>query len=339
MRKLEQTLSGITNSPPPLWLMRQAGRYLPEYKATRAQAGSFMDLCLNPTLAAEVTLQPIRRYGFDAAIIFSDILIIPYALGHKVEFIEGEGPRLSKLPEQFQQWRLELNPKNYQPTCDAIGKTRALLPVETSLIGFCGAPWTVACYMIDGRGGAFRQSKLWAANQPQVLEKLIEILIQASAEYLLAQVQAGANVLQIFDSHAGLLQGEAFKNYVIEPTKQLIALVKAKAPAIKIIGFPRGATGVELEEYATTTGIDAVSLDTHVPLSQAQKIQKIKPVQGLLNPTSLVAGGKTLADETHAILRSLSDGPFIFNLGHGITPDTPPEHVAELVALVRNQTP
>lgn len=319
--------------------MRQAGRYLPEYRAVRQRAGSFLDLCLTPELACEVTLQPIRRFGFDAAILFSDILIVPYALGQGVSFVEGEGPKLDAIRDEAGLARLDLArlEERAAPVYETVGRLRTTLPPGVALIGFAGAPWTVATYMIEGGSSRdFSLVKGWAYRAPDSFQKLIDKIVDASVAYLLGQVTAGAEVIQLFDSWSGVLSEAMFRRWVIEPTKVMIERLKKQAPDLPIIGFPRGA-GLNLTAYVAETGVDAISLDPTVPLSAAGELQRRLPVQGNLDPLALVAGNRALADETGAILAALGRGPLIFNLGHGIVPETPVEHVMELVALVRSQ--
>ena len=318
--------------------MRQAGRYLPEYRATRAQAGSFLDLCYNPKLAAEVTLQPIRRYGFDAAILFSDILIVPDALGQAVSFNEGEGPRLDPIREVAGLSRLnrEAVGKKFSIICETVARLRQDLPPETALIGFCGAPWTVATYMVGGQGSPDQaHARSWAYRDPAGFQRLIDILVETSVEYLSMQVDAGADVLQIFDSWAGSLADNEFAKWVQVPTKKIVAELRKKHPETPIIGFPRGACGLS-ETFLKDTGVDAISCDTAMPLRVMKALQAHgKAVQGNIDPLLLVAGGDALNARIDETLTLLGDKPFIFNLGHGIVPQTPPEHVDQLVKRVR----
>jgi uroporphyrinogen decarboxylase len=335
---LLSVLTGKTVSPPPIWLMRQAGRYLPEYRDVRAKVANFLDLCLNAELAAEVTLQPLRRFQFDAAIVFSDILIVPYALGQKVEFVEGEGPRLEPVGDSKAIANLERKAvgKALAPVHETIERVVAELPKTVPLIGFCGAPWTVATYMVEG-GGSKDQAKarLLAYSDPTTFERLIDLLVDVSADYLVQQVKAGARALQIFDSWAGSLSEEGFDRWCIAPTRRLVERVKAEAAGTPVIGFPRGA-GLLAERYARETGVDALGCDTAQPLGWIKdRLQPLVPVQGNLDPVLLVAGGAALDRRVQAILAALASRPFIFNLGHGILPDTPVDHVARLVHLVR----
>ena len=314
----------------PIWLMRQAGRYLPEYRELRAQAKNFLELCLTPKWATEITLQPIRRFGFDAAILFADILLVPYALGQKLEFRDGEGPVLEQLENLY---GLKFDITKLANVFETVRSVKTQLPGKTVLIGFCGAPWTVAAYMIDGNSrNDFVRAKQWADEKPELLEKLISVLIDASEAYLGEQVKAGAEILQLFESWAGLHKDIAFDRWIIEPTKELVSRIKKKYPHTPIIGFPRDA-GEKYKGYAAHTGVDAVSIDQHVKLDQAQELQKIKTLQGNLDPALLVTGGEEMKRAALAILEKL--GPrHIFNLGHGVVPQTPLEHVAELVKIV-----
>ena len=337
-RRFLKPLRGEAIGPPPLWLMRQAGRYLPEYRKTRAEAGSFLDLCYTPALAAEVTLQPIRRYGFDAAILFSDILVVPDALGQKVRFLEGEGPRLDPISERAALSRLKPGQagKTYAIVCETVARLRQDLPSETALIGFCGAPWTVATYMVGGEGSSDQAAaRAFAYRDPVGFAALIDLLVDTSVEYLSGQVAAGADVLQIFDSWAGNLPDTECKRWVIEPTRRMVMTLKAKFPHVPVIGFPRGMTGLA-HTFLQETGVDAVSCDTAMPLEVMKALQKSgKAVQGNLDPLLLVSGGDALDARVDEILEALSGGPFIFNLGHGIVPHTPPDNVARLVERVR----
>src|SRR6476661_8406028 len=321
-------LKGKVIDPPPIWLMRQAGRYLPEYRKVRATAGSFLNLCLNPVLAAEVTLQPLRRFDLDAAIIFSDILIVPYALGQKVEFVEGEGPKLEPIRvANLERLNRATAEDKFAPVYETLARVVSELPAGVPVIGFCGAPWTVATYMVEGGGSKDQgQARLWAYRDPTSFQRLIDLLVETSIEYLLGQVKAGARVLQIFDSWAGSLPEDEFARWCSYPTRAIVTGVKAKAPDVPIIGFPRGA-GAQAESYARETGIDAIGCDTAVPLSfMREALQSRLPVQGNLDPLLLLAGGEHLEARVATILNTLGGAPFVFNLGHGILPDTPPEH-------------
>jgi uroporphyrinogen decarboxylase len=332
-------LSGTPASPPPIWLMRQAGRYLPEYRQVRGEVSSFLNVCRTPKLAAEVTLQPLRRFALDAAIVFSDILIVPHALGQKVEFVEGEGPRLEPVRDAKAIGALDRTGATaaLAPVYETIERVVAELPQTVPLIGFCGAPWTVATYMVEGAGSKDQAAaRLLAYREPATFRHLIDLLVDTSAEYLVNQIKAGARVLQIFDSWAGSLPEDAFERWCIAPTKRLVERVKADVPGTPVIGFPRGA-GVLAERYAKETGVDAVSCDTSQPLAWIRdKLQPLVPVQGNLDPVLLVAGGAELDRRVETILAALASRPFSFNLGHGILPETPIDHVARLVRLVKS---
>jgi len=336
-KRLIRALRGERVVAPPIWLMRQAGRYLPEYREVRRRVRGFVELCLTPELAAEVTLQPLRRFPLDAAILFSDILIVPYGLGQKLEFREGEGPVLEPVGSRADLARLD--PAAVEARVGAVFETvrrvRAGLPPGAALIGFAGSPWTVATYMVEGGGSRdFAATKRFAYGDEAGFAQLIGILEEATTLYLLRQVEAGAEALQLFDSWAGVLAEPPFRRWVIEPTRRIVERVRAVHPHIPIIGFPRGAglmTGAYLEESL----VDAVALDTAVPLAEAAALQRRKPVQGNLDPQLLVIGGDPLRRGAEDILRALSGGPFVFNLGHGIVPETPPAHVEQLVGLVR----
>lgn len=334
-----EPLNGKVVAPPPIWLMRQAGRYLPEYRATRKEAGSFLSLCYNPKLAAEVTLQPIRRYGFDAAILFSDILVIPDALGQPVRFEEGEGPKLEPIREVAGLSRLSTDRihGHLAPVYETVARLRQDLPAETALIGFCGAPWTVATYMVGGEGSSDQaHARTFAYLDPAGFQSLIDILVEASVEYLSRQVESGANVLQIFDSWAGSLPEGEFARWVIAPTKRIVSGLASRHGNVPVIGFPRGASPRLVARFVAETGVSGVSCDTAMPLADMAEIQKGGvAVQGNLDPLLLVAGGAALDERVDEIIHALSAKPFIFNLGHGIVPQTPPDNVARLVDRVR----
>ncbi len=318
--------------------MRQAGRYLPEYRATRQKAGGFLDLCYNPALAAEVTLQPIRRYDFDAAILFSDILVVPDALGQGVRFVEKEGPRLDPIRDAGGVGQLKENNarRKYMIVAETVKRLRQDLPTDTALIGFCGAPWTVATYMVGGQGSSDQaDARVMAYRDPTAFGELIDILVRSSIEYLSVQVEAGADVIQIFDSWAGSLPDDPFAKWVVAPTKSIVSALKARYPDVPIIGFPRGA-GMRAFQYVQDTGVDGIGCDTAMPLSGIRTTLSGKTVvQGNLDPLLLVAGGDAMARRAREIIAALGANPFIFNLGHGIVPETPPEHVAALVSIVR----
>lgn len=337
-KPLLRTLAGECLCVPPVWLMRQAGRYLPEYRKIREKAESFLSLCFNPALAAEVTLQPIRRFGFDAAILFSDILVIPHALGQRVGFETGEGPRLDALsdPDALRRLRPTLDHSALASVYETIGRVKAELPAAVALLGFCGAPWTVATYMIAGRGTADQlPARLFAYGHPQAFAELIERLVEASSDYLIRQFEAGADAVQIFDTWAGILPDDEFAKWCIEPVARIVAAVHSRIPAAKIIGFPRGA-GTRLGRYIAGVPADAIGLDWMVDLSFAREhVQTRRTVQGNLDPVALLAGGNTLDRTVDAILEAFAGGPFIFNLGHGVLPDTPIANVERLVRRVR----
>ena len=331
-------LTGTRQPVPPVWMMRQAGRYLPEYRALRAQAGGFLDLCFNPEHAAEVTLQPIRRFGFDAAIIFSDILVVPHALGRSVRFEVGEGPRLDPLdtPEKIKTLATVADFTKLEPVYEALRRVRAALDPKITLIGFCGAPWTVATYMIAGQGTPDQApARMLAYRAPNDFAKIIDVLVENSIQYLLSQLAAGADVLQIFDTWAGVLPPREFARWSIEPTQRIVAGVRAKVPDAKIIGFPRGA-GAQLPLYVERTGVDGVSIDWAAePSVIRERVQNRVAVQGNLDPLALIAGGAALDRAVDDVLENYASGRFIFNLGHGIQPETPIAHVEQMLARVR----
>ena len=338
-KKLLRALAGETQAVPPIWMMRQAGRYLPEYRATRAQAGDFLSLCYNSELAAEVTLQPIRRYGFDAAILFADILLIPQALGADLWFVTGEGPRLSTITTEDDFAKLgpasDIH-ETLNPIYETVKILSRELPSETTLIGFAGAPWTVATYMIAGRGTPDQgpAHALKQENRP-LFEALLARITEATIDYLSKQIEAGAEVVKIFDSWAGSLKGEDFRKYALEPCRQITAALKQRHPGIPVIGFPREA-GEGYLGFAKETGIDCLALDNSVdPLWAAQNLQVHGCVQGNLASRHMVTGGEDLVRETRAIVEAFKNGPHIFNLGHGITPDADPDNVQLMIDTVR----
>lgn len=336
--KLLSVLSRRPQSPPPVWLMRQAGRYLPEYRAVRAKAGSFWTMCMTPELAAEVTLQPIARYGFDAAIIFSDILVVPFALGCDVSFEEGVGPRLTPVQHaEALERRDDVWARKLAPGYEAIARVRAELDPSRALLGFAGAPWTLATYMAEGSGSSDqRAAKLWGYRDPEGFAALLEVVGDCVADHLVAQLKAGADAVQIFDSWASGLPETAYADWVIAPTRRIVEKVRKTVPGARIIGFPRGATLVGYDAYARETGVDGVSLDTAVPIGWAgEALGPRVALQGNLDPIALIAGGRALENGVDRILTAMHGKPFIFNLGHGILPETPPEHVTALVARVR----
>ncbi|WP_445304342.1 uroporphyrinogen decarboxylase [Neorhizobium sp. SOG26] len=316
--------------------MRQAGRYLPEYRETRAKAGGFLDLCYTPDFAVEVTLQPIRRYGFDAAILFSDILVIPDALKRNVRFVQGEGPQMDPIDvSEILALKDDGVLPHLQPVLETVRRLRGALPQETTLLGFCGAPWTVATYMIAGHGTSDQApARLFAYRHPEAFEKLLSFLAEVSAQYLIAQIDAGADAVQIFDSWAGVLGETEFDAFAAKPVARMIEIVRQARPGAKVIAFAKGA-GLNLKTYRQKTRADAIGLDWSVPLSFAQELQKDGPVQGNLDPMRVVAGGKSLDDGVDAILQVLGQGPLIFNLGHGITPEADPDNVTRLIERVR----
>jgi uroporphyrinogen decarboxylase len=343
---VNKPLLGVLESkrrfPPPVWLMRQAGRYLPEYRAVREKAGEFLDLVLRPELAAEVTLQPIRRFGFDAAIVFSDILVVPLALGQRVSFAPGEGPLLDPLADRraFERIASKLDHEVCAPVYETIRIVKAALDPAVALIGFCGAPWTVATYMIAGRGTSDQApARLFGYRDRAGLDTLIDILVEASSAYLVAQFQAGADAVQIFDTWAGVLGPEEFTRWCIDPARRIVANVRRHIAGAKIIGFPRGA-GTLLASYVDGVPVDAVGLDWTVERDFARtKVQTRIPIQGNLDPLALLAGGEALDRGVDAVLTAFAGGPFIFNLGHGILPETPIVNVERMLERVRAGRP
>ena len=339
-KKILKALAGEKQKIPPIWMMRQAGRYLPEYRETRAQAGDFLSLCYNSELAAEVTLQPIRRYGFDAAILFADILLLPQALGADLWFVTGEGPRLSTLQtkQDFENLRQpeEIN-ETLAPVYETVKILSKELPSETTLIGFAGAPWTVATYMVAGRGTPDQAPAHLLKNEnPDLFDNLINLLVEGTVEYLSHQINAGAEVIKIFDSWAGSLKGNDFDKYALEPCKKIISALKVKHPTIPIIAFPRQA-GDRYVGFAKQAGADCVALDESVSAEWiSQNVQVDGCIQGNLASSHMVSGGRALIDETKRIVKALSNGPHIFNLGHGITPDADPQNVQIMIDTIRN---
>jgi uroporphyrinogen decarboxylase len=337
-KPLCEVLDGKCQTVPPVWMMRQAGRYLPEYRALREKAGSFLKLCFTPEWAAEVTLQPIRRFGFDAAILFSDILVIPHALGRTLTFVEGEGPRLDPLVDAAAVAALpaKADGAKLSPVYETVRQVKAQLPAGTALIGFCGAPWTVATYMIAGRGTPDQApARTFAYREPEAFGRLIEILVESSVDYLAGQLDAGADAVQIFDTWSGVLTPDQFDRWCLEPTQAIISELRARRPGTRVIGFPRGA-GMMTLPYAEKTGINAVGLDWTADLGFAREVlQPRLAIQGNLDPLALRAGGEALDRSVDAIMAALSDGPFVFNLGHGILPDTPIAHVERMLRRIR----
>lgn len=320
--------------------MRQAGRYLPEYRELRSRAKDFLSFCYSPVLASEATVQPIKRFGMDAAIIFSDILVIPDALGQKVNFESGHGPVLEALTGASDIAGLSLNrfKTRLGPVYDTLALTKTKLGRETSLIGFAGAPWTIACYMIEGSGSAtFSKAKSWIYRQPDLMERLIDVLVEAIGQHLVAQVEAGADVLQIFDSWAGVLPEKEFKRWSVEPTERIVKHVKSVYPDVPIIGFPNRC-GALILNYASESGVDAVQIDAMSPLNWIRPlIPDHVGLQGNLDPQLLVVGGSPMIEEAKRITTTLGKDRFVFNLGHGIVPETPPENVAALSAFLRGE--
>jgi uroporphyrinogen decarboxylase len=344
-KKILRVLNGEAVWPPPVWLMRQAGRFLPEYRAVRATTGGFMDLCTTPEKAAEVTLQPVRRFGMDAAILFSDILVLPWALGQDLQFEEGEGPVLPPIrtAEQVEALDVARVRGAIAPILETVRLVRAALDEreregegQATLIGFAGSPFTVACYMVEGGGSKeFAHVRAMAHGQPELFEALMEKIITATITYLSAQVLSGAEAIMLFDSWSGVLSPGLFRKHVIEATARIVAKMRERFPRTPIIGFPRLA-GLMLGEYAAGTGVQGVAIDTSAePGIAASMIPAHMAIQGNLDPLALVAGGASLEGEAAAILQALKGRPHIFNLGHGILPQTNPEHVAALVAQIR----
>ena len=336
-----QTLAGEASSPPPIWLMRQAGRYLPEYREIRRGAKGFLDLCYTPELAVEVTLQPIRRYGFDAAILFSDILVIPDALDCGVTFVEGEGPKLETIRNGAAVSRLSKAGlhTHLAPVYETLRRLRKALPEETALIGFAGAPWTVASYMVEGGGSKeFQEARLFARRDPDAFSALIDLVTEATTDYLLAQIEAGAQVLQLFDSWAGVLPPGEFHRWCERPLAAIVTAVKKAHPEIPIIAFPRGA-GPLYRQFVETVPVDGVSLDTTVPPEWAAKNLEKVCLQGNLDPIALLSGGDDMLNDARHLLNTFAGRPHIFNLGHGVLPPTDPDTVKQLVDFVRSYRP
>ena len=333
-------LAGERQKTPPIWLMRQAGRYLPEYRELRTKAPTFLEFCYDPRLAVEATLQPIRRFGFDAAILFSDILVLPDALGQRVSFESGDGPRLDPIDDAEGLARLSDEPDwgRLAPVFEALDRVKAALPKETALIGFCGAPWTVASYMIAGRGTPDQApARLFAYRHPDLFARLIDRLVDASAEYLRRQFAAGADAAQIFDSWAGVLPPAEFERWCVAPIKAIAAKVRVETPNARLIAFPRGA-GTQLAKFARLSEIDAIGLDTAAePKAAIAALPERLTFQGNLDPLALVAGGRRLDEQIERVLSGFAGRAHIFNLGHGVLPETPVDHVERLVARVRGQ--
>lgn len=337
-KRFIEVLKGKRLTPPPWWLMRQAGRYLPEYRELRSRAKDFLDFCYRPELAVEATLQPIRRFGMDAAILFSDILVIPDALGQRVEFREGEGPILEPLASvrDFARLRPENLHRHLAPVYETLRRLTRKIPAEAALIGFAGAPWTVAVYMVEGQGGGARTKiRDWFHRRPADGEALLALLADATFEYLSRQIESGAESVQLFDSWAGGLDDDEFSRYVIAPTLRVVSRLKERHPGVPVVGFPREA-GARYPEYVRATGVDAVSLDGAVlPSWAVREIDGCAALQGNLDNQVLVAGGVQLANEARRVLQGFRARPHVFNLGHGVLPETPPEHVALLAQIIR----
>jgi uroporphyrinogen decarboxylase len=335
-KTLYQTLKGKRHEKPPVWLMRQAGRYLPEYRALRQSKGGFLELVNDSAAAAEVTLQPIKRFGFDGAILFSDILMIPNALGQKLWFEEGEGPRLAPKLVDHALSALEVAPQRLDPVYETVRQVKAALAPETTFLGFAGSPWTVATYMVAGQGSKEQaETRRMAYRDPKAFSLIIDAIAAQTVDYLSRQIDAGVDVVQLFDSWSGSLSPAQFERWVIEPTHWIVAQLKMRHPETPIIGFPKGAGG-KLLAYARETGVDAVGLDETVDPHWANaSLPAEMPVQGNLDPLALIAGGEALSRAVERIIKAFPERPHIFNLGHGILPDTPIAHVEELLAIVR----
>jgi uroporphyrinogen decarboxylase len=337
-KKLLRVLEGKREIIPPVWLMRQAGRYLPEYRTTRELAGGFLDLCFNPALAAEVTLQPVQRFGFDAAILFSDILVVPLALGQKVEFLAGEGPKLDPLSDNsgLAVLRESADENVFAMVYETVRRVKDALDHKTALIGFCGAPWTVATYMVAGVATSDQApARLFAYRNPEIFEQLIDRLVESSIDYLVGQLRAGAEVVQIFDTWSGVLGPEQFERWCIAPMQKIVAGIRRQVPGAKIIGFPRGAGAMTLP-YVEMTAVSAIGIDWTFERTIARDVlQSRVPVQGNVDPLALLAGGASLDREVDDVMKKLGDGPLIFNLGHGILPETPIANVERMLKRLR----
>lgn len=335
-KRLLQVLRGETISPPPIWLMRQAGRYLPEYQETRARAGGFLDLCYRPDLAEEVTLQPIRRFGFDAAILFADILLLPQALGQKLWFEPGEGPRLEPIRDASALKDVADVHDVLNPIYKTVGRLSSSLPEETTLIGFAGAPWTVATYMIAGRGTPDQKpAHDLLESDPKAFFGIIDCIVEGTVAYLSKQIEAGAEVVKLFDSWAGSLKGADFDRVCIEPNMRIVEAIRRRHPDVPVIGFPRGAAGRSVD-YVKATGVNCIAIDQSMSPEWARDhLQTHCAVQGNLDPALMVGDGEGLAEHVAHLITCLGDGPYIFNLGHGITPDANPDNVSKLISLVR----
>ncbi|MEA3262617.1 MAG: uroporphyrinogen decarboxylase [Pseudomonadota bacterium] len=333
---LLRTLSGENTAERPVWLMRQAGRYLPEYRALRASKGGFLNLVYDSEAAAEITLQPIRRFGFDGAILFSDILIVPYAMGQDLEFLAGEGPRMSPRLLDAALTSLTAVPERLSPIYETVRQVKAALPADKTMLGFAGSPWTIATYMVAGEGSRDQHdTRALAYRDPAGFQAIIDAIVDVTVEYLIGQIQAGAEAVQLFDSWAGSLAPSEFERWVIAPNAAIVRQLKAKVPNVPIIGFPKGA-GEKLGAYARETGVDAIGVDETIdPLWAARELPAGMPVQGNLDPLLLLAGGEELDRQALRVLEAFADRPHVFNLGHGIGQTTPIEHVEQLLALVR----
>ena len=336
-RKVLNVINGDILASPPIWMMRQAGRYLPEYRKIRSKAGGFLELCYNPDLAVKITLQPIERFNFDAAILFSDILVIPDALGLDVRFEENRGPIVETVDvARILQLNCDDVISHLAPVLETIGRLRSDLAGETTLLGFCGAPWTVATYMIAGHGTSDQgPARHFALTYPDAFQSLIDILVEASARYLIAQLESGADAVQIFDSWASVLDEQQFQRWCVEPVGNIVRQVRQSIPDARIIGFPKGV-GMFYSDYAKKTGVNMVGLDWTVPMSFARSLQLKTPIQGNLDPKRLIAGGSALDDGVDNILENLAGGPLVFNLGHGITPETKIDHVHQMIDRIRS---
>jgi uroporphyrinogen decarboxylase len=319
-------------------MMRQAGRYLPEYKELRKKSRNFLDFCYSPDLAVEATLQPLRRFNFDAAILFSDILVVPDALGQKVEFRDGEGPVLEPIRsiDNLNVLSLDGFHEHLAPVYNTVKRLSSEIPEQTTLIGFAGAPWTVATYMVEGKGSKDHQrARTWAYADPEGFNILIDLLVEATSTYLIKQVENGAEVIQLFDTWAGILSESQFQRWVIRPTADIVKRLNKACPGVPVIGFPRGS-GILYQNFVKQTGVDAISIDNSVPVSwAAEHLQSLCTVQGNLDNMALIAGGDSMEKEMRAMLEGFSKGPYIFNLGHGVLPETPPKHVERMAAFIQ----
>lgn len=331
-----ETLKGVNLSRRPVWLMRQAGRYLPEYRALRAEKGGFLELVYDAEAAAEITIQPIRRFGFDGAILFSDILIVPYAMGQDLAFLAGEGPRLSPRLVDTALSALQAVPERLAPIYATVERVKARIGPETTLLGFAGSPWTVATYMVAGEGSRdHHETRAYAYRDPQAFQAIIDAIVAVTIDYLAGQVEAGAEALQLFDSWAGSLAPREFERWVIAPNQKIAAAIQARYPHVPVIGFPKGA-GEKLAAYARETGVNAVGVDETIdPVWAARELPEGMPVQGNLDPLLLLSGGAELETQTLRVLEAFAGRPHVFNLGHGIGQFTPIAHVEQLLATVR----